>query len=246
MGGALPPRPKSNRAVGRPAAPTTKGLDKSFPNTDRDEPAFFAQRLGRRRLVRTGGLMAGAAALLAAPAIARAEDDAVDEETFDVAIDGASARYVKAAPGHPSGVPMTGDTFIFFGSIFPAGTFDAGHLNPGQAGAIGRWVCRGSFYVDLTTEDVPHVVTSVMQVLGDGLSAAGGSIGATHDVIFHEGFEGGLPETTRAIVGGTGKYAGARRKVVQVTRGTNDTLIQVTPEIAVPASSYTFTFRFGA
>ena len=62
------------------------------PITDRDEPTYFAQRLGRRRLVRTGGLMAGAAALLAAPAVARAEDDAADEATFDVALDGATTR----------------------------------------------------------------------------------------------------------------------------------------------------------
>ena len=216
----------------------------SHPITDCDKPTFFARRLVRRRLVRSGGLMAGAAALLAAPAIARAQDDAADEVTFDVALDGATVRYVKAAPGHPSGLPMTGDTFILFGSIFPAGTFDAGDLNPGQAGAIGRWICRGSFYVDLTTEDVPHAVTTVMHVLGEGLSSAGGPIGPAHDAIVHEGFESGLPETTRAIVGGTGRYAGVQREVVQVARGANDTVIQVTPEIAVPAPSYTFTFRF--
>ncbi len=216
----------------------------SHPNTDRDEPTFFAQRLGRRRLVRTGGLMAGAATLLAVPKIARAQGAAADELTFDVALDGATIRYVKAAPGHPSGLPLTGDTFIMFGSIFPAGTFDAGDLTPNQAGAIGRWICRGSFYVDLASEDVPHAVTTVMHVLGDGLSSAGGPIGPAHDAIVHEGFESGLPETTRAIVGGTGKYAGVQGEVVQVARGANGTLIQVTPEIAVPAPSYTFTFRF--
>ena len=216
----------------------------SHPITDGNEPTFFAQRLGRRRLVRSGGLAAGAAALLAAPTIARAQDDAPDELTFDVALDGATVRYVKAAPGHPSGLPLTGDTFILFGGIYPAGTFDAGDLNPSQAGAIGRWICRGSFYVDLASEQVPHAVTSVMHVLGDGLSAAGGPIGPAHDAIVHEGFESGLPETTRAIVGGTGRYAGVRGEVVQVARGANDTLIQVTPEVAVPTPSYTFTFRF--
>jgi hypothetical protein len=211
---------------------------------DRDESTIFGRRLGRRRLVRTGGLMAGAATLLAAPAIVRAQDDAADEAIFDVALDGATTRYVKAVPGHPSGLPMTGDTFILFGSIFPAGTFDKGDLSPDQPGAIGRWICRGSFYVDLTTEDVPHAVTTVMHVLGDGLSAAGGPIGPVHDAIVHEGFEGGLPESTRAIVGGTGKYLGVQGEVYQVARGANATLIQVTPEIAVPAPSYTFTFRF--
>ena len=216
----------------------------SNPITDRDEPTLFAHRLGRRRLVRTGGLMAGAAALLAAPAVARAADDATDEESFDVALDGATMRYVKATPGHPSGLPQIGDTFIVFGSIYPAGTFEAGNLNPDQPGAIGRWVCRGSIQVDLTTEEVPHAVTTVQHVLGEGLSAAGGPIGPAHDVIVHEGFEGGLPEGTRSITGGTGKYAGARGEVVQVFRGANDTLIQVAPEIAVPAPSYTFTFRF--
>jgi hypothetical protein len=216
----------------------------SHSRPDRQEPSLFAQRLGRRRLVRTGGLMAGAAALLAAPAVARAQDDVAGEATFDVALDGATVRYLNAAPGDPSGLPMIGDTFILFGTIFPAGTFDAGNLNPDQAGAVGRWVCRGAFYVDLPTEAVPHAVTTVMHVLGDGLSAAGGPIGAGHDAIYHEGFEGGLPETTRAIVGGTGKYAGVQGEVFQVVRGANDTLFRVTPDIAVPAPSYTFTFRF--
>jgi hypothetical protein len=212
---------------------------------DRDQSTVFDQRLGRRGLVRTGGLVAGAAALLAAPRFTSAQDSDADEVSFDVALDGATVRYVKAVPGHPSGLPLTGDTFILFGTIFPAGTFDAGDINPDQDGAIGRWICRGSFYVDLTTEEVPHAVTTVMHVLGEGLSATtGGPIGPAHDAIFHEGFEGGLEEGTRAIVGGTGRYAGARGEVVQVIRGGNDTLFQVTPEIAVPAPSYTFTFRF--
>jgi hypothetical protein len=217
----------------------------SNPIIDRDQSTIFAQRLGRRRLVRTGGLAAAAAALVAAPAIARAEDGAAAEAIFDVALDGTTVRYVKAIPGHPSGLPLTGDTFILFGSIFPAGTFDAGNLNPDQPGAIGRWICRGSFYVDLTTEEVPHAVTAVIHALGEGLSASvGGPIGPAHDAIFHEGFEGGVAESTRAIVGGTGRYAGVQGEVFQVVRGANDTLFQVTPEIAVPAPSYTFTFRF--
>lgn len=220
-----------------------EGLATSRPIVDRDDSPVLAQRLGRRGLVHAGGLMAGAAALLAAPAIARSQD-AADEAVFDVALDGATIRYVKAVPGHPDGLPMTGDAFIMFGTIFPAGRFDAGNLNPDQAGAIGRWICRGSFYVDLASGEVPHAVTTVMHVLGDGLSAAGGPIGAAHDAIVHEGFESGLPETTRAIVGGTGEYAGVRGEVFQVVRGANDTVIQVTPELAVPAPSYTFTFRF--
>jgi hypothetical protein len=219
-------------------------FDMSYLRPEGDKSNSFAQRLGRRRLVRTGGLLAGAAALVAAPVVARAEDDLAGEATFDVALDGTTVRYVKAAPGHPSGLPMTGDTFILFGSIFPAGTFDAGNLNPDQSGAIGRWICRGSFYVDLTTDAVPHAVTTVLHVLGEGLSAAGGPIGSGHDAICHQGFEGGLPESTRAIVGGTGRYAGVQGDVFQLARGENDTVIQVTPEIAVPAPSYTFTFRF--
>lgn len=220
------------------------GANMSHPNTDCNEPTLFAQRLRRRHLVRAGGLLASGAALLAAPAVTRAQAGAADEAIFDVALDGASIRYVKASPGHPDGLPMTGDTFVMFGSIFPVGTFDRGDLNPDQAGVIGRWICRGSFYVDLASGEVPHAITTVMHVLGQGLSAAGGPIAAAHDAIVHEGFESGLPETTRAIVGGTGEYAGIQGEVVQVARGANDTVIQVTPELAVPAPSYTFTFRF--
>src|SRR5688572_9559721 len=169
------------------------------------------------------------AALLAAPSLARAaREDEVEE--WDVALDGASARYVRATPGHPTGLPLIGDLFLVFGSIFPAGTFDTGNLNPDQPGAVGRWICRGAFYVDLTTEEVPHGITTVMHVLGEGLSAADGPIGAAHFTIVHEGFEGGLAETRRSIVVGVGTYAGRIGDVIQVTRGTNDTLFQITPE----------------
>src|SRR5215211_270561 len=161
----VPPARRSTACPATPIAgahPKGGGSAMNQPIPDREEPRLFTHRLGRRQLVRTGGLMAGAAAVLAAPAIARAQDDLAPEATFDVALDGASVRYVKAAPGDPSGLPMTGDTFILFGSIFPAGTFDSGNLNPDQPGAIGRWICRGSFYVDLTTEAIPHAVTTVM------------------------------------------------------------------------------------
>lgn len=78
-----------------------------------------------------------------------------------------------------------------------------------------------------------------MHVLGEGLSSVGGPIGAVHDTIVHEGFEGGLAESRRSVVGGVGTYAGVSGEVIQVTRGLNDTLFQITPEIAagVPAGS---------
>jgi hypothetical protein len=200
-------------------------------------------RLDRRRLLRRGGAAAGAAALLAAPTLTRAAStpQQAGEERYDVALDG---RTYRALSADPTALPTTGDPFVMYGSIFPAGTFDRGNLSPDQSGAIGRWICRGIYNVDVATEAVPHVITTVLHVLGEGLSVSAGQIEQGADAIIHEGLEGGVPLTMRGIVGGYGKYAGARGEATQELRGPNETLVRLTPEIAVPVASYTFTFRF--
>ena len=204
-----------------------------------------ATPIDRRRVLRTGSLAAGAAALPAAPSLARAQG--ATEETYDLALDGRTFRVVlanQANQADPNGLPQTGDTFVMYGSIYPAGTFVKGNLNLDQPGAIGRLICRGTFNVDVSTEAVPHVITSVQHILGPGLSVSAGAVEQAPDAIMHEGLEGGVPMTRRTITGGYGKYAGARGEATQELRGQNDTLIQLAPEISAPAASYTFTFTF--
>jgi hypothetical protein len=194
----------------------------------------------RRRALRAGGLAAGAAALLKMPGpVGAAEPGALE---WDVALDGRTFRVVRGDQSNPSALPTVGDTFVMYGSIYPAGTIAAGLSGPDQAGSLGKWICRGIFNVDLATEAVPHAITNVLHVLREGLSATSAGVETAVDALVHEGFEGGYPVGRRAVVGGHGRFAGVRGETFQTYRGENETLIQLTPEIAVPASNYTFTF----
>lgn len=201
-----------------------------------------ATTMNRRRVLRTGSLAAGAAALLAAPTVARAAESEAAEIVFDVAIDGSSGRMVRGNQSDPNAMPAAGDTFIMYGVIFPAGTFDQGNLSPDQPGAIGRWICTGAFNVDLASGGVPHVITTVSHILDNGLSITDGAVEEAPDAIIHLGLEGGVPLTRRAVIGGYGRFADARGAALQEFRGENDTLIPLTADVAVPAPSYTFTF----
>ncbi|MGH2562069.1 MAG: hypothetical protein ACRDJH_23670 [Thermomicrobiales bacterium] len=199
--------------------------------------------IDRRRILRTGGLAAGAAALLAAPTVARAVEPETEELVFDVALDGRTMRVVRGPQSDPNSPAEVGDTFVMYGNIFPAGTFDQGSTSPDQPGAIGRWICSGAFNVDIASGGVPHVISTVQHILDSGLSIAEGAVEEAPDAIVHVGLEGGVPVTHRAIIGGYGRFANVRGEGLQELRGENDTLIQVTPDVTVPASSYTFTFR---
>ncbi|MGH2562611.1 MAG: alpha/beta fold hydrolase [Thermomicrobiales bacterium] len=216
-------------------------MDKRSTHKLRQSP-----RVDRRRLLRSGGALAGAVALLRDPAAARAREEA-QTLTLDVACDGGSLRLIRQNPTEAPGLPLAGDWFIFSGSIYPAGTIDAGLTGPTQAGSIGRWVCRGTFLADLATLEPgnPAVVTTVQFVLADGLSATAGNLGTAADAITTEGFEpqAGL-DVIRVITGGYGQYAGAYGVMTATVREENDTLIPLAPDIAVPAPSFTFVFTF--
>jgi hypothetical protein len=161
---------------------------------------------------------------------------------FDVALDGRTVHMVRANQTDPNAPPTLGDTFVMYGTIYPGGTFDQGSVNPDDLGGIGRWICRGAFNVDLASGAVPHAVSTVLHILGKGLSATDGAVEEAADAIVHEGLESGVPVIRRSILGGYGKYAGARGEALQEYRGDNETVIQITPEIAMPAPNYTFTF----
>ena len=191
----------------------------------------------RRRMLKTGGALAGAAALTRA-AVGRA----AERLTLDVACDGRTMLINRLNQVEAFGLPRRGDTFVVTGSVYPAGTIDAGLTGPDQAGAIGRWTCRGAFDVDIETGGVPHVVSSVLFSFGDGLTATAGRVELAEDAILTDGFEGGVEEIRRVVVGGFGRYAGIRGEQIQYLRGENDTFLQIAPDVAVPAPNFTFVF----
>jgi hypothetical protein len=199
-------------------------------------------RLDRRRALRVGGGLAGATALatLAGPGGTAAQTTL----ELDMACDGRTFRLNRTNQTGEIGLPVVGDTFIVYGSVYPAGSFDHGVAGPDDPGAIGRWICRGTFLIDIESGAVPHVVTTVLFALADGLSATNGLVGEATDGLLTQGLEGGLEETRIVLGGGYGRHAGARGEVVQVLRGENETLIELAPDVSVSAPNYTFQFSF--
>jgi hypothetical protein len=99
--------------------------------------------------MRSGGAMAGAAALLAGGSQALNAHQSTDTLELDVAIDGRTWRSNRLSEVGP---PLRGDTFIVFGSVFAGGSLDEEDVaGPDDPGAIGRWICQGTFLVDVAS-----------------------------------------------------------------------------------------------
>jgi len=126
--------------------------------------------------------------------------------TIDVAMDGRTWRMNDGTnPFYPlfTGQLMRGNTFIVSGRIYGGGTLlDGGDFRgahnpsgPELGGAIGTWVCRGTFNLDI------------------GEIAAGG-------VLVTEGPEGGAT-VLRAVIGGAGTFNEVTGDVVEKPLGVN-------------------------
>lgn len=193
-----------------------------------------AAPVSRRDLLKSGGVLGGAAVLSGAAALmpralAQADNTTL---TLDVACDGRTWRFDTAFADTFAGDLMTikrGTMFIVNGKIYPAGTIDAGLSGPDQEGAIGTWVCRGGFYfdfADIGEGAVPHAATTQYYLFDDG------------SALYSEGLEGGV-QVVRLVTGGVGTHFGARGEVTQEEVGENDT------ELAgwgVPAPNIVFGF----
>lgn len=114
-----------------------------------------------------------------------------------------------------------GDGFIVQGKIYPGGTIAPGGTmqNPGTfdprtaPGSLGDWVCRGNFSFDIgqiLLGAEPHLFSTQHHIFTDGKS------------LVHDGPEGGGRQV-RAIIGGTGAYAGYTGEVIEEPLGINAT-----------------------
>ena len=161
-------------------------------------------------LVAISAWQSGSAAVHADPKdVVFTVDVAVDHETFAII---PSTGLVL----HPEALgPNRGTTFIVDGTVFPEGTLQkgAGQGDPKQPGAVGVWSCKGFFTSKLGTDDVGFDTTQMFRFDPDG------------DFIWTEGLEAGLGKigviTHRTILGGTGRFHGAKGDVVQEALGTN-------------------------
>ena len=140
----------------------------------------------------------------------------------DVALDGKTWRMNDGSnPFFPvfTGALGRGNTFIVTGRIYRGGTLatggDFGGANnpagPETANAIGTWVCRGTFNLDIgeiAAGGYPHVTSTQVFTFDSG------------DVIVTEGPEGGAP-VLRSVIGGAARFREAGGDVVEEPLGVN-------------------------
>lgn len=198
--------------------------------------------LGRRELLRQGAIWGGtaAAAALGSTAVLASPATAGKGHTvaYDVACLGDTFRWI-AAPGTTPPGDLRGSTFSVEGRIYPAGTIGGTGFDPAGAGALGTWFCRGWFLIAPGRPE-PHVLSTQEYVLGE--------ISPTQlfppDTLTSSGMEGSADESqvaARAVIGGTGRYAGARGVVLQHGNGTNTT--KLTTLGGIPAPNFRFEFQ---
>ena len=178
-----------------------------------------------RRQVLTGGIVA-ALGLLWKPGAARAEGVPPGAEgatlVFDVACLGNTMAPNLGAALDAKAGDLRGTSFLVEGNLYPQGTIPAGDgFDPASVAPIGHWFCHGWLILNPARPE-PHVVTTVEYLFGR-ISAAQPS---PADQLVSTGIEGG-PNMVRAVVGGTGRYRGAKGEMIEQTLGSNSTVVNV-------------------
>ena len=189
-----------------------------------------APGLSRRKLLRRGGAIAGAAALLGGTQLAASASGT--SLILDVACNG-DTFVLNRAPGSDADAPLKrGDTFMVAGKIYPEGTIAQGLSGPSQGGSIGTWICRGWWYFDLdeiAAGALPHVISTQNYLLDSA------------DGLVSDGTEGGYD--LRPVIGGHGMYRNARGDVAEIHVGTNDTMLNLGGGVLIPAPNIRFEFQ---
>jgi hypothetical protein len=204
-------------------------------------------KVGRRDLLRkslawggltaAGGVLASADRAAANVPTARTVTLRQQNATYEVACLG-DTFHIQVAEGNPEG-DMRGSTFNVEGNIYPAGTIAAGPgFDPASATPIGRWFCRGWLIMHPGRPD-PHVTTVQEYIFGEITQQQQ----FTPDQLSSNGLEGTFDDSqvaVRAVIGGTGRYAGANGIVAQHVTGMNTTRIEM-----MDMNAPNFRFDFG-
>jgi hypothetical protein len=172
------------------------------------------------------GSVGAASALAATTATAQAQRPPARKRfNYDVACLGNTLRVILAPEANPAAGNLLGSVFYVEGEIYPAGTIKRTGFNPASMARIGTWICRGWFLITPGRPN-PHVITQQEYVIG-GISSRRLF---PPDHLASSGMEGADKEVTlvRSIVGGSGRFAGARGTVIQAVTGTNTT--RLTPK----------------
>jgi hypothetical protein len=130
---------------------------------------------------------------------------------WDVAIDCRTWRFNGGISGEASG---RGDGFIADGKIFPGGTLPPGDQtnDPSDPGSIGNWVERGTMaatLAEIVAGARPAFFATWYHLLNDGSTLVA---------------DGPHPESgPMAVVGGMGRFRGARGELADEIIGWNST-----------------------
>jgi hypothetical protein len=175
--------------------------------------ASISQRL---RTTAAAFLAVAALTITARPAAAQMNNNT--PERIEFTVDVAEDMSLFAEPRVPVGTePLRGSFFITEGKIFPAGTIpgiSGDQFDPNAAaGSVGTWFCKGTFLVKGSLFD-----KTPMAVLSDQLYL----LSNDNQSIATTGTEGSAP-TVRAVIGGTGPYAGYTGEQRQEFLGFNKT-----------------------
>ncbi|MBA0125112.1 hypothetical protein H0B56_06115 [Haloechinothrix sp. YIM 98757] len=196
-------------------------------------PAAHAT-VGRRNVLAASGI--GALAALWPAGQASAQGTPPGHTVFDVACLGGtfSANFGEAIDA--DGGDFRGVGFFVEGLLYPEGTIpDGDGFDPASAEATGLWLCRGWFMFH-PDRPLPHVVTTQEYLFG----AVSGDNPSPADQLVSSGLEGGVSETVRSAIGGTGRFRHHSGEVVQQVIGTNTTVLR---DIGEHAPNFRFTFR---
>lgn len=162
--------------------------------------------------------IAAAAALMVTLQPAMAQMNRNTPERMEFTVDLAEDMNLFVESHVPVGTePLRGSFFVTEGKIFPAGTIPStggDQFDPNTvAGSIGVWFCKGTFLVkgSLFDKTPMAVLTDQVYLLPNDKQ----SIATT-------GTEGSAP-TIRAVIGGTGAYAGYTGEQRQEFLGFNKT-----------------------
>lgn len=204
-----------------------------------DEHTTETVNTDRRRLM-TGlafggvAVAGGAVGAVAAPALGAGVRFERQTLSFDVACNGNLWRDVL--PANPENDSDFRSAFMVEGYMYPLGTIPGDGFIPTPNGAIGTWFCRGWVIIDGDRPE-PHVNSIQEYVFGD----ISDERLFPPDKLSSSGLEGTVTEqvSTRAVIGGTGKYMGALGQVTQAGNGVNTTVLRGTPD---PAPNFIFEF----
>jgi hypothetical protein len=169
-------------------------------------------------LKKNAAVFVAAAALTVTLQPATAQMSGNAPERIQFTIDVAEDMNLFVEPRVPVGTePLRGSFFVTEGKIFPAGTIPivgGDQFNPNLvAGSIGTWFCKGTFLVKGSVFE-----TTPMAVLSDQVYL----LEDDKQSIATTGTEGSTP-TVRAVIGGTGPYAGYTGEQRQEFLGFNKT-----------------------